>query len=134
MRTGAQSDSRDNALGQVVREWANADSYAASHDLGPDADPVEPDDYGYDDESYADDDYDDPYQGDYGNDDEGYEIVPRDTDLDVYQFKAEIMAHVRSIAQLYWSLAQQHHDISGLKVVRHDRKRWRQQLRCYFFI
>ena len=30
------------------------------------------------------------------------------TDVNVWRFKAEVMAHIRSVEQQYWSLAQQH--------------------------
>ncbi|WP_406693823.1 sigma-70 family RNA polymerase sigma factor [Singulisphaera sp. Ch08] len=43
-----------------------------------------------------------------GDTDDGYEIAPRNVGQDVYRFKAETMAHIRSIEQQYWSLAQQH--------------------------
>jgi hypothetical protein len=54
----------------ALYDQAQADSYAASHDLGPQPETVESDGYEYDDdEAYADDDYED--HGDY-DDDEGY--------------------------------------------------------------
>ena len=37
-----------------------------------------------------------------------YKISPRNRDVDVQRFKAEVMAHVRSIEQQYWNLLQAH--------------------------
>ena len=42
----------------------------------------------------------------YGGD--GFEIAPLTPAYDVQRVKIEVMAHVRSIEQQYWSLAQQH--------------------------
>ncbi len=46
---------------------------------------------------------------------DAFEIAPRTSDVDAHRFKAEVMAHVRSIEQQYWSLAQQHVQLWSVK-------------------
>ncbi|WP_406698820.1 sigma-70 family RNA polymerase sigma factor [Singulisphaera sp. Ch08] len=43
-----------------------------------------------------------------GASDDRYEIIPLNPALNIYRFQSEVMAHVRSIEQQYWSLALQH--------------------------
>jgi hypothetical protein len=40
--------------------------------------------------------------------DEGFVIAPMNPDVEPEPFRVEVMAHIRSIEQQYWSLAQQH--------------------------
>ena len=46
---------------------------------------------------------------------DGFEIAPVRPDADAQRFKAEVMAHVRSVEQQYWSLAQQHVQLWSIK-------------------
>ncbi len=42
-----------------------------------------------------------------------YKIAPLNADADTERFKSELMAHVRSVAQQYWNLAQAHVQLWG---------------------
>jgi RNA polymerase sigma factor (sigma-70 family) len=50
-----------------------------------------------------------------GTRDGGYAIAPRTAGADFLGFKAKVMADVRSIEQQYWSLAQQHVELSSIE-------------------